>query len=370
MCKCSPSLTCSPLKLVLRESGIISSRLQQERSEDQVMHLGGYIEGIVGSSVRVSASPEHGIIQGSMTFGEVNFLPLYIDTMTRYSDSETAIGKSVVYQLSDVAPEFRRKSSRHRLERRHSGPAQITVNELLKIVILSVKSVLKEREQREANTPEPETPAPVAPKPETPAPETKALPPPAPSTASPEATSQPEAVAPASPEPESVPDRSRQEAVPQPRTNAANEPKEETNSRPQNQGCRVALFADRSFMENHQNEAGGVQNFLIGLMNQVDTIYESQLGVKFNVDYVGLDGGNTVLDRLPRDPNSIVRVLNDRVQQVINTDDFCTVVVMTSEVLQGSAVGVGFIGTVCDRENNSMYLLPQYLNCSCRNHGQ
>jgi hypothetical protein len=95
------------------------------------------------------------------------------------------------------------------------------------------------------------------------------------------------------------------------------------------------------------------------MMNEVDAIYQKELGVTFNLDFVGLDGDKNVLGDISRNTGNALKELNDDVMKVIDTDDFCVVIVMTSIDFVGNAVGSGFIGTVCQSHANVAVITDQ-----------
>jgi hypothetical protein len=98
-----------PLSLVLEHSKIVKPYSQR------LTHLQGYVRHISNSQVRLSAKPGQGIVQGIISFGDLVFPPLYIDSSASFGGNST---NALVYSLNDLMPEervagglYRRQSS-------------------------------------------------------------------------------------------------------------------------------------------------------------------------------------------------------------------------------------------------------------------
>lgn len=262
--------------------------------------LSGHIKNIPNSDVHLIST--NGLLQGVLRFGDINFGPLFIDPASRYS---TSYGKSsVVYTFNDLEDSFVQKSGRKHAHiwKREQARETISINQLLNIVLGTIKEDLKGL-----------------------------------TAASPPAVLQPAQAKPI--------------VNPAPLTPAVAPP----TAAPA-KGCRMAIIADQSFARNHANEQGGVKNFLAGLMANIAPTYKRQLGVDLIVGQIHVDSDGSALGQLPTNPNSIVSTVNDRAQSSqspVNPQDFCAVIVMTSANLDGNAVGVGFIGSVCDAGTNA-----------------
>ncbi|KAJ3070471.1 hypothetical protein HK102_006659 [Quaeritorhiza haematococci] len=128
---------------------------------------------------------------------------------------------------------------------------------------------------------------------------------------------------------------------------------------PQN-NCKVALIADKDFADTHRNEPGGVEAYMAGMLNEISGLYLDQLNIAMSLAFSFVDRDGTArcgLNDLPNDSRGVVPAVNRAVARGciagLNPDEMCLIHILSSKQLDGAAVGVAFIGTVCEGGANA-----------------
>jgi hypothetical protein len=387
-----------PMTLVLKSSPIAPST-------KEISHLSGHVENVQGSQVRLTSTPTQ-ILQGIISFGNVKFGPLYIDRMQRFDTSSAK--KSIMYQLDDVAGAFnepprsglfKRSTSKSLanlaavLERREPKKGGSSKGSKGKGRGRGRKNDESEQEIKQAPPPapaqaspsppveEPEpnqrtrqepaqaNPSPPAEEPEVkqqpneqlkelpqepdqnpPPQEPEQAPPPAPTPVEqPEVVQQPNNQVPVLPEAE----------APEPPQESAPEPAPAPAS--SNGLCKMLVIADRKWVESHQDVPGGIENEIIGLVNQV-TAFDEQFDITLQVERVILDTDGSLVGEQPRSEvngrvlqSGITGYLKDQAEAspLFNAADFCTVMFMQGEDFDDGTIGKAKFGDdlICTSSN-------------------
>lgn len=116
--------------------------------------LKGSLDFIPNSIVRLNLIPGTDSFEGIIHFGELNFGPLFIDSLSRFSNVSThpATHHSVIYSLGDLSHKSRpsnhrnnifnnhlvRRSNRKHLSKRRAAAATLTVEDLKQIIALAI----------------------------------------------------------------------------------------------------------------------------------------------------------------------------------------------------------------------------------------
>lgn len=121
----------------------------------------------------------------------------------------------------------------------------------------------------------------------------------------------------------------------------------DTTEQPQNV-CVVGLIADNSFYQIHGEDS---ESIMMGHIASISGYYQQQIGIALAVGftYIARGGDDYGFNAIPNDADTIVPYINAAAAKIpgMDADNKCIIATFSSSDLSDGAVGVSYVGTVC-----------------------
>lgn len=112
--------------------------------------------------------------------------------------------------------------------------------------------------------------------------------------------------------------------------------------------CVMALIADNSYYRVHGEDS---ESIMMGHIASISGYYEQQLGIALAVSftYIARGGDDYGFNLIPNDADNVVEYINAAAAKIpgINSEAMCIIATFSSSDLSDNAVGVSYVGTVC-----------------------